>query len=99
MRGADLTLRCDTVTFHAVTPGRSLGRGFRGLLGELFGEIARVEIGIQSHVIYSADSDRWVQAVAWDGDVPMYVFKILAIQRGQDYVVGPFPLVMTVSDV
>jgi hypothetical protein len=94
-----LVADCDLVTFHRYTPGQPRGGSFHfdPDMGE---EIGRASIAGHSHASHISQQDNvWVRGIAWVGEVPVYLFEALWVGAGSEYRVGPFPLIITVSDV
>jgi hypothetical protein len=91
-------LPCDTVTFYEVKRRREIRPGFLRPVTDKHVEVARVEIGEDLYVHFTPDRSMYLQAVAWNGDEPKYVFRAALVGAHTEYRVGPFPLLFTASN-
>lgn len=87
----------DTVTIHRYVPGQDTRASINVDPDTLGAELARIEVGDRRHVRYSSDQQVWAHGVAWVGDVAIYRFEAEIIPLGSNYLVGTFPLVMTLT--
>jgi hypothetical protein len=105
-------LECDSVTLHRSNPlrpidgpvtsdvdlGEQLGERVTGVDRYTFGDPGFVDLEVPRDLPDPVGLAS-VRAIAWRGDTPVWAFQGLATPLGASYRVGPFPIVMTVSDV